>query len=158
HAKRRTRDPRGDVPRPGQGDRRTAGGSRNARHAQGRGAGLRRVRGAGRPRQPAVLLPPRPRRGRRRMTAATMTASARYAADRATGDRWVFGGVAAELARHLRASTAFVRSLLFVALFFDPGALLLGYGVACVVIPHGDRRAPGWSNAVALGRYGLLWV
>ena len=68
---------------------------------------------------------------------------------------WVAGGVAAELADRLAAPAGFIRVLLVLALFVRP-QLLFVYLLGALVVPHGDRRTPSWSNLIGLGRCGLL--
>jgi phage shock protein PspC (stress-responsive transcriptional regulator) len=68
---------------------------------------------------------------------------------------WVAGGVVAELADRLAASAGFIRVLLVLAAFFRP-QLLYVYLFAVLVVPHGERRTPSWSNLIGLGRCGLL--
>jgi phage shock protein PspC (stress-responsive transcriptional regulator) len=89
---------------------------------------------------------------------ALLLDSARVAANRAGGDRWVISGVAAELARRLGASAAVLRAALFIAFVLEPGGVLIAYAAAAVVLPRGDRPRPGWSALVALARFGLAWT
>ena len=91
------------------------------------------------------------------MTGALVLGSARHAAARTRGHDWVIGGVAAELARRLDAHVGFLRTLLVVAAWMEPG-VVVAYAVAALVIPRGTRRLASWSGLVAVGRFGLLWV
>jgi phage shock protein PspC (stress-responsive transcriptional regulator) len=89
------------------------------------------------------------------MTAAAFS-DARIAPGRVNPERWVVCGVAADLARILRAPVHLIRTLLLVALFFQPTGVLVAYAVTAALLPRGEVRHPSWSGAVALGRLALL--
>jgi phage shock protein PspC (stress-responsive transcriptional regulator) len=72
-------------------------------------------------------------------------------------ESWQVGGVAAELARRLRASVWFIRVLLVLALWLQP-AVAFVYAAAALLVPRGASRVPRWSGLVALGRFGLLFA
>jgi hypothetical protein len=91
------------------------------------------------------------------MTAAALS-QARVAPGRVRSDRWVVGGVAADLARLLGASAGFIRVLLFVAIVLEPDTMWVVYGLTAVLIPRAGLRRPGWSNLVALARFALLFA
>jgi phage shock protein PspC (stress-responsive transcriptional regulator) len=73
-------------------------------------------------------------------------------------ERWVVGGVAAELATRLRASSSFIRVLLFVAMWLQPAGILVAYGAAALLLPRGGARVPQWSGLVACTRFGAVLV
>lgn len=75
---------------------------------------------------------------------------------RATRERWLVGGVATELALRLQASCGFIRVLFAIAGYLDFWAVLGIYGVLALLLPHGGRRRPDWSNLVGLLRIGTL--
>ena len=75
----------------------------------------------------------------------------------AGGSRWLAGGVAAELSDLLAAPVGFIRVLMAVAILAQPGLIYL-YVLAALAIPRGGRRLPGWSNAIAVARIGLLYL
>jgi phage shock protein PspC (stress-responsive transcriptional regulator) len=89
------------------------------------------------------------------MTAAALR-DARVAPGRVSPERWVVCGVAADLARILRAPVHLIRPLLLVAVFFQPSGVLVAYAVAAALLPRGQVRHPSWSAGVALGRLALL--
>jgi phage shock protein PspC (stress-responsive transcriptional regulator) len=75
----------------------------------------------------------------------------------AGGSRWLVGGVAAELSDLLAAPVGFIRALMAVAIFAQPGLIYL-YVLAALAIPRGGRRLPGWSSPIAAARIGLLYL
>ena len=79
------------------------------------------------------------------------------AAEERRGTWWLVGGVAAELGDRLEASVTFIRVLLFIGMLLIPHALVL-YAIAAFVVPHTDRRTPGWSNVIAVSRVGLFYL
>jgi phage shock protein PspC (stress-responsive transcriptional regulator) len=91
------------------------------------------------------------------VSATVVSGSARSLVERAAGRRWVVSGVAAELARRLRAEVGLIRVLLILAAWAEP-AVLAVYALAALAIPRGDRRLPSWSGVVAAARFGLFYL
>jgi hypothetical protein len=76
----------------------------------------------------------------------------------AAAEQWVIGGAATELATRLRASSGFIRLLIFFAVFIQPTAVLALYAATTLLLPHNGRRLPGWSNLVGMVRLGSVFA
>ena len=72
------------------------------------------------------------------------------------GQYWLVGGVAAELAICLRASSGPIRALLLVAALFAPWLTIAACCLLALALPHDRRRRPGWSNIGGLLRVGAF--
>lgn len=70
-------------------------------------------------------------------------------------DRWLLGGVAAELAGWFSVPVGFIRVLLILAAAVQPHFFDV-YVLAALVMPPAGRRWPGWSNLIAAWRIGVL--
>jgi phage shock protein PspC (stress-responsive transcriptional regulator) len=79
------------------------------------------------------------------------------AGEDAGGSRWLAGGVAAELSDLLAAPVGFIRALMLVVIYAQPG-LFYVYVLAALLIPRAGRRLPSWSNLIAGARIGLLYL
>jgi hypothetical protein len=93
------------------------------------------------------------------MTAASVTAS-RGGIVRPPGDRVVprrvLGGACAEIAWRLNAPVGFLRGIVLVACGLS-SRLVFVYVATGLLIPHAERRRPGWENVVGALRVGLLF-
>ena len=93
----------------------------------------------------ATVAPPLPQAG-----------ASILAEDGSAGAPWVIAGVAAEIARRLRASANFIRVVLVIVSYVWPWVMVGIYAGAALLLPHGGRRRPGWRNLVGLSRVGIV--
>ena len=69
---------------------------------------------------------------------------------------WVLAGVASEIAYRLRAPAGVIRTALVLAAFFEFWPVLAVYATVALLVPHGSRRMPGWSNIVGVLRIAVF--